>query len=97
MSIVVLSSVICKPEVRDHASEECPPGVAGIRVVVKGEVVLSTALLFSCVYLRRLLCVCGETSTGVTMESSVLGGGGALITSAGIFSLFVPLLLFPKG
>lgn len=26
--------------------------------------------------------MCGETSTGVTMESSVLGGGGALITSA---------------
>lgn len=63
MSIFALSSVTCKPEVRAHASVECPPGVAGIRVVFKGEVDLSTSSLehssplFMCVSQETAVCV----------------------------------------
>jgi hypothetical protein len=61
--------------------------------VLEGKLSWAHGSCFLCVLLRRLLCVCCKTSTGITVESSVLGGG-ALIASMGIFSLYAFYLSF---
>ena len=53
-----------------------------------------------CVCVSVCVCVCVETSTGITVESSVLGRVCVLIASMRVFSLFVPPLpplLFLEG